>query len=84
MLLFSFLEIKFQNGTFDLLSHFLVTREKTQKFLQHISYIDTHILHTPLFICLTNLQKLQDHVLFFFGATYGVDSYSCHFGAINK
>ena len=43
VLFFFFLEIKYQNGThlkkgllLTYLSHFLVTREKLQKFLQHI------------------------------------------------
>ena len=55
----SFLEIKFQNGAhlkkrlfLTYFSHFLVTREKLQKFL--------------------------------FGMSPGVDSYSHHFGTINK
>ena len=44
-----FLEIKFQNGAhlkkglfFTYFSHFLVTREKLQKFLQHISQTHTY------------------------------------------
>ena len=46
--LFSFLEIKFQNGAhlkkglfLTYFSHFLVTREKLQKFLQRISHSHT-------------------------------------------
>ena len=57
MQLFSFLEIKFQNGAhfrkelvLTYFSHFLVTREKTQKYLQHISHLHTytHIFCLPL------------------------------------
>ena len=36
-----------KKAIFDLLSHFLVTREKTQKFFQHISHIG---LHTYMYI----------------------------------
>ena len=46
----SFLEIKFQNGAhlkkglfLTHFSHFLVTRKKLQKFLQHISHSHTYI-----------------------------------------
>ena len=48
--MFSFLEIKFQNGAhlkkgaiFDLLFTFLVTREKLQKILQHMSHSHTYM-----------------------------------------
>ena len=59
---------------------FLVTSEKTQKFLHQISH-----LHTYTYIALPILQKLRIyHVWFLFGATPGADSYSRHFGAINK
>ena len=52
---FFFLEIKFQNGDhlkkkkaiFDLLSHFLNTREKTQKFFQHTSHLHIHTFCSP-------------------------------------
>ena len=77
-----------KNGAiFDLLFTFLVTREKTQKFLQHISHLQTYtyFAHPIDFFASSILQKLQIyHVWFLFGATPGVDSYSYHFGAINK
>ena len=49
-----FLEIKFQNGAqlkkgyFDLLFTFLVTKEKLQKFLQHISHSHTYMYFAHL------------------------------------
>ena len=67
--------------------HFLVTREKLQKFLQHISHIHTYILLTLLtFFALPILKKKIRiyQVWFFFGISPGVDSYSRHFGTINK
>ena len=71
-------------------SHFLVTREKTQKsFGTYPTYIHTRILLILLtfffFFAFPILQKLQIyHVWFLFGVTPGVDSFSRHFGAINK
>ena len=58
----SFFLIKFQNGAhlkkgifLTYFSHFLVTREKTQKFLQHISHLLTYthryFAHPIDFIC---------------------------------
>ena len=56
-----FLEIKFQNGAhlkkglfLTYFSHFLVTREKLQKFLQHISYSHTytHVFCSPYWLFL--------------------------------
>ena len=40
-------------------SHFLVTREKLQKFLQHISHSQTYtyFAHPINFFCLTNFEK---------------------------
>ena len=40
-------------------SHFLVTREKLQKFLQHISHSHTYtyFAHPIDFFCLTNFEK---------------------------
>ena len=56
-------------------SHFLITRERTQKFLQHISHL--HIFKNfarPIeFIFLANFAKIT------IGAIPGVDSYLCHF-----
>ena len=63
---FSFLEIKFQNGAhlkkglfLTYFSHFLVTRGKLQKILQHISHSHTYIYFAHLidFFCLTNFEK---------------------------
>ena len=62
----SFLEIKFQNGAnlkkglfLTYFSHFLVTREKLQKFLQHISHSHTYTYFAyPIgSFCLTNFEK---------------------------
>ena len=62
--LFVFLKIKFRNGAhlkkglfLTYFRHFLVTREKLQKFLQHISHSDTYLYfaHPFDFFCLTNL-----------------------------
>ena len=66
--------------------HFLVTREKLQK-LQHISHSHTytHFAHLIDFFCLTNFEKIRNYqVWFLFSMIPGVDSYSCHFGTINK
>ena len=68
-------------------SHFLVTREKTQKFLQHISHLHTYTnwphpidsFSFPIFP-----EKQIYHVCFFFSVTPGVDSFLGQFGAINK
>ena len=69
-----FLEIKF-------------TREKSQKFLQHISHSHTYMYFAHLidFFCLTNFEKIWIYqVWFLFGMIPGVDSYSRHIGTINK
>ena len=69
-----------KRALFDLLFTFLVTREKIQIFLQHISQLTL----MTLFFALSILQKLQVYcVWFLFGMIPGVDSYSCHFGAIS-
>ena len=87
------LEIKFQNGAhlkkglfLTYFSHFLVTREKLKKFLQHISHSHTCILLTLLtFFALLILKKILIYqVRFLFGMSPSVDSYSRHFGTINK
>ena len=94
IVLFFFL-IKFQNGAhlkkglfLTYFSHFLVTREKLRNFLQHIShsYIHTRTLLTLLtFFALTILKKIRIYqILFLFGMSPGVDSYSRHFGTIDK
>ena len=61
--------------------HFLVTRGKLQKFLQHISHSHRYMYFAhPL-----DLFALWFyHVWFLFGMIPGVDSYSRHFGTINK
>ena len=81
----------FEKGLFlTYFSHFLVTREKLQKFLQHIFYSHTYMyfVHPIDFFCLTNFEKKKKiriyQVWFLFGMSPGVDSYSRHFGTINK
>ena len=86
--------IKFQNsahlknGLFlTYFSHFLVTREKLQKFLQHISHSHTctYFAHPIDLFALPTLKKIRIYqVWFLFGMIPGVDSYSRHFGTINK
>ena len=88
------IEIKFQNGAhfkkglfLTYFSHFLVTREKLQKFLQHISHSRTYMYfaHSIGFFALPILKKIQIYqVRFLFGMSPGVDYYSRHFGTINK
>ena len=89
------MEIKFQNGAhlkkglfLTYFSHFLVTREKLQKILQHISHSHTYtyFAHPIDCFCLTNFEKKIRiyQVRFLFGMNPGVDSYSRHFGTINK
>ena len=63
--------------------------EKLQKFLQHISHSHTCILLTLLtFFALPIMKKKKKiriyQVWFLFGMSPGVDSYSRHFGTINK
>ena len=62
----------------------LVTREKTQKFLQHISHIHTRILLTLL----TFLPKFAKHTNLSCMVSLWCESwcwfFSRHFGAINK
>ena len=70
-------------------SHFLVTREKLQKFLQHISqtHTYTYFAHPIDFFCLTNFEKKKIRIYqvrFLFGMSPGVDSYTRHFETINK
>ena len=89
-----FLEIKFQNGAhlkkglfLTYFSHFLVTKEKIQKFLQYISHSHTYtyFAHPIDFFALTILKKNRIYqIRFLFGMRPGVDSYSRHFGTINK
>ena len=88
------MEIKFQNGAhlkkglfLTYFSYFLVTREKLQKFLQHISHSHTYtyFAHPIGFFALPILKKIRIYqIRFLFGMSPGVDSYSRHFGTINK
>ena len=94
-----FLEIKFQNGAhlkkglfLTYFSHFLVTREMLQKFLQHISHSHTYtyVAHPIDFFALPILKKKIRiyQIRFLFGMSPrmspSVDSYLRHFGTINK
>ena len=68
-------------------SHCLVTREKLQKFLQHISHSQTYTYFAHLidFFALPILKKIRIYQKrFLFGMRPGVDSYSRHFGTISK
>ena len=88
------MEIKFQNGAhlkkglfLTYFSHFLATREMLQKFLLHISHSHTYtyFAHPIDFFALPILKKIRIYqVRFLFGMSPGVDSYSRHFGTINK
>ena len=72
---------------FDLLFTFLVTREKLQNILQHISHSHTYtyFAHPIDFFALPILKKIRIYqVRFFFGMSPCVDSSSRHFGTINK
>ena len=77
----------FEKGLFlTYFSHFLVTREKLHKFL-HISqtHTYTYFAHPIDFFALPILKKIQNYqVWFLFGMSPGVDSYSRHFGTVNK
>ena len=89
-----FLEIKFQNGAhlkkglfLTYFSHFLVTREKLQKFFQYISqtHTYTYFAHPNDFFALPILTKIRIYqVRFLFCVSPGVVSYLRHFGTINK
>ena len=91
---FLFWKFKFQNGAhlkkglfLTYFSHFLVTREKLQKFLQHISHSRTYMYfaHSIDFYRHTNFEKIRIYqVWFLFGEIPGADSYSRHFGTINE
>ena len=64
---------------------FLVTREKLQKFLEHISHSHSILLTLLTFFALPILKKIQIYqIRFLFGMSPGVDSYLRHFGTINK
>ena len=84
VIVFSFLEFKFKNGGhlkkelfLTYFSHILVTREKLQKFLQHISHSHTYtyFAHPIDFFALSISRKIRIcQVRFLFA----------HFGTINK
>ena len=86
------MEIKFQNGAhlkkglfLTYFSHFLVTRDKLEKILQHISHSHTNMYFAqPIdLFCLTNFEKKKKirihQVWFLFGTSPGVDSNSRYF-----
>ena len=61
--------------------------EKLQKFLYHISHSHTYIYfaHPIDIFSLPILKKIRIYqVWFLFGMRPGVDSYSHHFGTINR
>ena len=76
-----------KKAIFDLLFTFLVTREKLQ-FPQHISHSRTYtyFAHPIDFFALPVLKKKIRiyQIWFLFGMIPGVNSYSRHFGTINK
>ena len=74
-----FLEIKFQNGAhlkkglfLTYFSHFLVTREKLQKFLQHISHSHTYtyFAHPIDFLALPILKKKIEFIRYGFSLVW--------------
>ena len=84
-----FLEIKFQNGAhlkkglcLTYFSHFLVTREKLQKFLQRKchSHTYTYFAHPIDFFILPMLKNIRIYQMrFLFGMSPGVDYYFAPF-----
>ena len=76
----------FEKGLFlTYFSHFLVTRGKLQKFLQHISHSHTYtyfaLVTLLTFYALPILKKKKIRIYqirFLFGMSPGVDSYSRH------
>ena len=85
---------QWQNGThlkkglfLTYFSHFLVTRKSYKNsFSTYLTHIHTRILLTLLtFLALPILKKIQIYqVRFLFGMRPGDDTYSRHFGTINK
>ena len=73
---------------FDLLFTFFKSPGKSYKnsFSTYLTHIHTRILLTLLtFFALPILKKIRIYqIRFLFGMSPGVDSYSCHFGTINK
>ena len=77
-----------KRAIFDLLFTFFSHQGKLQKFLQHIyhTHTYTYFAHPIDFFRLTNFEKKNRiyQIRFLFGMSPGVDSYSRHFGTINK
>ena len=76
-----------KRAIFDLLFTFFSHQGKVTKIPSaHVTHIHTPILLTLLnFFALPILKKIQiNQIRFLFGLSPGVDSYSCHFGTINK
>ena len=77
---------KKKRAIFYLLFTFFSQQGKLQTFLQHISHSHTRILLILLtFLPYQFWKKLRIYqIRFLFGMSPGVDSYSRHFGTINK
>ena len=76
-----------KRAIFDLLFNFFSYQGKLQKFLWHVSHSHTYMYfaHPIDFFALPILKKIRNYqVWFLFGIRPGVDSYSRHFGTINK
>ena len=76
-----------KKAIFDLLFTFFSHQGKLQKFLQHISHshIYMYFAHPIDFFCLYFEKKIRIYQIWLlFGVIPGVDSYSRHFGTINK
>ena len=88
------MEIKFQHGAhlktglfLTYFSHFLVTRESYKNsFSTYLPHIHTRILLSLLTLLPYQFKKKIRiyQIRFLFGVSPGVDSYSRHFGTINK
>ena len=76
-----------KRAIFDLLFIFFSHRGKVTKIPSaHISHTYTYFTHPIGFFALPILKKKIRiyQIRFIFGMSPGVDSYSCHFGTINK
>ena len=76
-----------KKATFGLLFTFFSHQGKVTKIPSaRISLTYIHVFCSPYWLfCLTNCEKIRIYqVWFLFGVISGVDSYSCHFGTINK
>ena len=75
-----------ERAIFDLLFKFFSHQGKDTKIPSaHISLTCTYFTQPMDFFAIPILQKLQIcHVWFLFGVTPDVDSFSCHFGVINR